>query len=78
MPYHCNADLPQSVRRHLPEHAQAIYREAFNHALEEYKDPRKRRDAACAEQVAYRVAWSAVKRKYQKNDESGDWELIVE
>ena len=32
MPYRTNADLPASVRTHLPDHAQDIYREAFNHA----------------------------------------------
>ncbi|WP_422316854.1 ChaB family protein, partial [Roseiarcus sp.] len=32
MPYDVNADLPPSVRSHLPEHAQDIFREAFNHA----------------------------------------------
>jgi cation transport regulator len=32
MPYPTNADLPRSVQAHLPEHAQDIYREAFNHA----------------------------------------------
>jgi cation transport regulator len=31
MPYHVNDDLPPSVRNHLPDHAQDIYREAFNH-----------------------------------------------
>jgi cation transport regulator len=31
MPYATNADLPPSVKRRLPEHAQDIYREAFNH-----------------------------------------------
>ena len=33
MPYRFNADLPPSVRNHLPDHAQDIYREAFNHAF---------------------------------------------
>ena len=33
MPYRANEDLPPSVRRHLPPHAQDIDREAFNHAL---------------------------------------------
>jgi cation transport regulator len=33
MPYTVNADLPDSVRHHLPEHAQSIYREAFNHGF---------------------------------------------
>jgi len=32
MPYPTNAYLPPSVRCHLPEHAQDIYHEAFNHA----------------------------------------------
>ena len=32
MPYAVNADLPPSIRSHLPEHAQDIFREAFNHA----------------------------------------------
>ncbi len=27
MPYRTNADLPQSVQAHLPDHAQDIYRE---------------------------------------------------
>jgi ChaB protein len=32
MPYATNVELPASVRNHLPDHAQDIYREAFNHA----------------------------------------------
>ena len=32
MPYRTNLDLPEPVRSHLPEHAQDIYREAFNRA----------------------------------------------
>jgi cation transport regulator len=32
MPYQTNAELPESVKRHLPDHAQDIYRAAFNHA----------------------------------------------
>jgi len=60
MPYFTNDDLPPSVRNHLPEHAQEIYREAFNHAWEEYSsDPRQ-------EEIAHRVAWAAVKRAYVK------------
>lgn len=30
VPYNDNSELPKSVRDHLPEHAQTIYREAFN------------------------------------------------
>jgi ChaB len=32
MPYQMNSELPSSVKSHLPNHAQDIYREAFNHA----------------------------------------------
>jgi len=60
MPYRENLDLPISVRRHLPDHAQDIYREAFNHAFAAHAgDPRQ-------EEAAHRIAWAAVKRSYVK------------
>jgi cation transport regulator len=43
MPYRMNDDLPASVRRHLPPHAQDIYREAFNHAFAAHGAIRARR-----------------------------------
>jgi cation transport regulator len=60
MPYVTIADLPLSVQRHLPEHAQDIYLQAFNHAWESYAANPNR------EEIAHRVAWSAVKRRYRK------------
>lgn len=60
MPYATNADLPPSVRDHLPPHAQDIYRAAFNNAFEAHEgDPRQ-------EEAAHRIAWAAVKRSYVK------------
>jgi cation transport regulator len=60
MPYPTNADLPSSVRSHLPEHAQDIYREAFNHTFAAHAgDPRQ-------EEAAHRIAWAAVKHCYVK------------
>jgi cation transport regulator len=60
VPYEVNADLPPSVRAHLPERAQDIFREAFNHAHAEHKgDPRQ-------EEASLRIAWAAVKRSYEK------------
>ncbi len=42
MPYASNEDLPPPVRDHLPQHAQDIYREAFNHAYAaHWNDPRR-------------------------------------
>jgi len=60
MPYVTNDNLPASVRNHLPDHAQDIYREAFNHAWEEYANDARH------EEIAHRVAWAAVKRDYEK------------
>ena len=71
MPYHSNAELPDSVKDHLPKHAQDIYREAFNSAWDEYKDPDKRRGDASREETAHKVAWAAVKHKYEKR--GYDW-----
>lgn len=72
MPYTTNDDLPDGVRHVLPEHAQDIYREAFNSAYKEYEDPKERRDDASREEVAHRVAWAAVKQKYKKSVD-GSW-----
>ena len=69
MPYNQNADLPSNVTNVLPPHAQDIYREAFNSAWDEYKDPNKRRDVASQEEVAHRVAWQAVKMTYEKGND---------
>jgi cation transport regulator len=62
MPYPQLEDLPESIKNHLPKHAQEIFRAAFNNALEEYKE----------EEAAFKVAWSAVKRDYKKG-EDGNW-----
>lgn len=64
MPYRTNGDLPAPLRRHLPPPAQTIYREAFNHAWATYKvDPRH-------EEIAHRVAWTAVKKAYRKQGDA--------
>jgi cation transport regulator len=60
MPYAANADLPPSVRNHLPEHGQSIYREAFNHAYAAHAGEQRQ------EAAAHRIAWAAVKRSYVK------------
>lgn len=72
MPYHRITELPDSVRDHVPKHAQEIYKEAFNSAWDDYKDPERRRGEESREEAAHRVAWAAVKHKYAKGDD-GDW-----
>lgn len=72
MPYKSNSELREMVRENLPEHAQDIYREAFNSAWEEYKDPSERRGNESREEVSHKVAWGAVEKVYEKNAE-GKW-----
>lgn len=64
MPYKSTKDLPESVRDNLPEHAQRIYREAFNSAYDQYNHDEER---------AHRVAWGAVEKEYHKDEKSGKW-----
>jgi cation transport regulator len=67
VPYRAITDLPASVREHLPEHAQQIYRSAFNYAHAAYAGESDR------EVHAHTIAWAAVKRSYVK--EGATWVL---
>ena len=69
MPYDSLSDLPESVRDNLPQGAQEIYKEAYNSAWDQYADPDDRRGDASREETAHRVAWSAVKKQYEKKGE---------
>lgn len=55
----------------LPEHAQHIFKKAHASAIKEYEDPDKRRGGKkeSVEEVAHKVAWSAVKKEYRKKDD---------
>lgn len=64
MPYQRLSELPESVREHLPKHAQEIYQAAYNNAWEEYRHDEER---------AHRVAWGAVKHQYEKDERTGKW-----
>ena len=64
MPYATNTELPAPVRHHLPPGAQTLYREAFNGAWHQYASDARR------EEIAHRVAWSAVKKRYRKEGET--------
>jgi cation transport regulator len=76
MPYLNNAELPAKIKNHLPDKAQDIYRAAFNHAYDQYVLPETRRGTDSREVVAHKVAWSAVEKKYRKND-NGEWVKII-
>ena len=62
----------------LPSHAQKIYREAHKNAVKQYSNPSKRRGGKqqSKEQIAHKVAWSAVKKEYKKKGEK--WEQITD
>lgn len=73
IPYKTLQDLPDRLRNVLPEHAQEIYRAAFNNAFEEYKNPSKKRSPEDPhEEVCHKVAWAAVKKIYKKGKD-GQW-----
>jgi cation transport regulator len=52
----------------LPSHGQKIYNKAHKNALKQYTSPSKRREGKqqSKEEVAHKVAWSAVKKEYKK------------
>jgi cation transport regulator len=52
----------------LPSHGQKIYNKAHKNALKQYTSPSKRLGGKqqSKEQVAHKVAWSAVKKEYKK------------
>lgn len=52
----------------LPKHAQHIFTKTHTNAVEQYKNPAKRRGGKrqSAEEVADKAAWAAVKNKYRK------------
>jgi cation transport regulator len=64
MPYVTTSDLPPAARR-LSPHAQEIFLSAFNSAWQSYAD----RGPQVQEEIAFRVAWAAVKNRYRKRGE---------
>lgn len=72
MPYRSIGELPDNIKDNLPKHAQEIYKAAFNNAWQQYANPKTRKSADDRETVAHKVAWEAVKQKYQKGSD-GKW-----
>lgn len=70
MPYRSLADLPPKVRASLPHYALETYQQVFNEVWDQAAERGEAR-----ERSAHLVAWkTAVKRKYRKDEETGDWE----
>jgi len=66
MPYDSKSELPQQIKDNLPDQAQDIWKEAFKSAIKSHSEDDD------AEQTASKIAWSAVKQSYHKN-EDGNW-----
>lgn len=73
MPYQQRSDLPKAIKSNLPAHAQDIWKEAYNSAWGQYKNPNDRWGKVSREEVSAKVAWNAVKQKYKKSDEADHW-----
>ncbi len=74
MPYQKIEELPSTVRNVLPKHAQEIYLAAFNRAWDQYQAEENVTNTQSRETVSHKIAWTAVKDRYHKNSETGDWE----
>ena len=66
MPYKDVSELPEKVKNALPEAAQKLFLSVVNSALEQYKGD---------EAKAAATAWEAVKGKYRKDKDTGNWVL---
>lgn len=64
MPYAATSDLPPAAQR-LPPHARKIFLSVFKSAWQSYAD----RGLQEQEEIAFRVAWAAVKKSCQKQGE---------
>jgi cation transport regulator len=73
MPYKSISDLPFSIQHVLPVHAQEIYMSSYNNAHKQYFLKKNRRNPSDdLDTVCHKVAWTAVKQKYRKDNE-GRW-----
>ena len=64
MPYATTSDLPPAARR-LPPHTQEIFLGVLNSVWQSYRGPQEQ------EEIAFRVAWAAVKKRYRKQARRG-------
>ncbi len=62
MPHQTHSQRPPAGRSHLPDHAQDIFRQVFNPAF--HAHPGESRQA----EIARRIAWAALKRRYVKSE----------
>lgn len=76
MIYTTVTDLPQTIRNELPEHAQEIYRAAYNLTVEEHRASGQNPDEGELHETADQAAWMRVQMEYDRDD-SGEWRRIA-
>ncbi len=73
-PYKSIKELPEPVQKALPVHGQEIFLRAVNAAWDQYKEPSERRNPQeTREEVAFKVAWNAVEKVYEKDPKTKQW-----
>jgi cation transport regulator len=77
MRHNSKKDLPETIRA-LPEGAQEIYLEAYNHAWDESEGGPASDGDMARDSVAHRRAWAAMKHEYEQSWETGEWYLKSE
>lgn len=74
MPYRRNIEIPDAVKGALPSDAQTLWRHSFNAVYDQAKkDGKSDKDA---ETFAFQIAWTNVKKKFEKG-EDGKWHKIA-
>jgi cation transport regulator ChaB len=70
MYYHCLSELPENVKRKLPEQAQMIYFKSFNKYFEEFSklEPASHTNLSINEK-AHKAALASVKLKFPSHNE---------
>jgi cation transport regulator len=69
--YESKVELPETVKKVLPEEAQEVYLEAYNASWDLYDE--EQAGQMSQEAVANRDAWAAVKNDFTKDEDSGKW-----
>ena len=65
--YSSNSDLPFVCRLNLPEAAQKVYRDAFNRVW------RQTAESPTRFRAAQDHAWTEVRKKFEREKETGRW-----
>lgn len=76
MSYSTVTELPKAIRDELPEHAQEIYRAAYNLTIEEHRAADHDQDEHELQEMADQAAWQRVQMEYDRDD-TGKWRRIA-